>query len=388
MLRIAEQSIAPTPAASARRTRTPTSPARRCSPSPTGWAAPRPARSPRGSRSRRSRPPTTARLAPEEYLRRIAEAGQPADLRARPGRRDALGDGNDADRGAARRRRGQLRPRRRQPRLPLARRRAEPLTNDHSLVEELRRQGKLTRDQAAEHPQRSVITRALGPEPEVAGRHDDRPRPPRRRLPALHRRADDDARRRRRSPRSSPATTTSTRAPGGWSAPPTTAAAATTSPSSFPPSRQRRRGPGGRGRDPDRPERRGGGLHRRRRPGAQRERRPDAAGDPSRRPAAAGRRPAGARRSACCSSRRLADSRCDRRRRRARRAPGLVPRHRRGQPGRALPRPALRAAVRDRSLLGGVLEPDPRSGAARPTAASRDQPRAARPRRCGDLLDD
>lgn len=42
------------------------------------------------------------------------------------------------------------------------------LTNDHSLVEELRRQGKLTSDQAAEHPQRSVITRALGPEPAVA----------------------------------------------------------------------------------------------------------------------------------------------------------------------------------------------------------------------------
>jgi serine/threonine protein phosphatase PrpC len=42
------------------------------------------------------------------------------------------------------------------------------LTNDHSLVEELRRQGKLTREQAAEHPQRSVITRALGPEPHVA----------------------------------------------------------------------------------------------------------------------------------------------------------------------------------------------------------------------------
>lgn len=41
------------------------------------------------------------------------------------------------------------------------------LTNDHSLVEELRRQGKLTREQAAEHPQRSVITRALGPEPGV-----------------------------------------------------------------------------------------------------------------------------------------------------------------------------------------------------------------------------
>lgn len=41
------------------------------------------------------------------------------------------------------------------------------ITNDHSLVEELRRQGRLTRDQAAEHPQRSVITRALGPEPQV-----------------------------------------------------------------------------------------------------------------------------------------------------------------------------------------------------------------------------
>ncbi len=41
------------------------------------------------------------------------------------------------------------------------------LTNDHSLVEELRRQGKLTASEAAEHPQRSVITRALGPEPEV-----------------------------------------------------------------------------------------------------------------------------------------------------------------------------------------------------------------------------
>lgn len=45
--------------------------------------------------------------------------------------------------------------------------RLRQITNDHSLVEELRRQGKLTREQAAEHPQRSVITRALGPEPQV-----------------------------------------------------------------------------------------------------------------------------------------------------------------------------------------------------------------------------
>jgi protein phosphatase len=38
------------------------------------------------------------------------------------------------------------------------------LTRDHSLVEELKLQGKLTEEQAAEHPQRSIITRALGPE--------------------------------------------------------------------------------------------------------------------------------------------------------------------------------------------------------------------------------
>jgi PPM family protein phosphatase len=41
------------------------------------------------------------------------------------------------------------------------------LTKDHSLVEELRRQGRLTEEQAEEHPQRSIITRALGPEPNV-----------------------------------------------------------------------------------------------------------------------------------------------------------------------------------------------------------------------------
>jgi PPM family protein phosphatase len=41
------------------------------------------------------------------------------------------------------------------------------VTHDHSLVEELMRRGKLTPEQAAEHPQRSIITRALGIEPEV-----------------------------------------------------------------------------------------------------------------------------------------------------------------------------------------------------------------------------
>ena len=41
------------------------------------------------------------------------------------------------------------------------------ITEDHSLVEELLRQGRLTAEEAEEHPQRSIITRALGPEPEV-----------------------------------------------------------------------------------------------------------------------------------------------------------------------------------------------------------------------------
>jgi protein phosphatase len=41
------------------------------------------------------------------------------------------------------------------------------LTDDHSLVEEMRRSGKLTAEEAANHPQRSIITRALGPDSSV-----------------------------------------------------------------------------------------------------------------------------------------------------------------------------------------------------------------------------
>jgi PPM family protein phosphatase len=41
------------------------------------------------------------------------------------------------------------------------------LTDDHSLVDELIRQGRLTPEEAVEHPQRSIITRALGPEATV-----------------------------------------------------------------------------------------------------------------------------------------------------------------------------------------------------------------------------
>jgi protein phosphatase len=42
-----------------------------------------------------------------------------------------------------------------------------PVTEDHSLVAELVRSGDLTRAQAAEHPQKNLITRALGAEDDV-----------------------------------------------------------------------------------------------------------------------------------------------------------------------------------------------------------------------------
>ena len=45
--------------------------------------------------------------------------------------------------------------------------RLEQLTDDHSLVGELVRSGKLSPEEAETHPQRSVITRALGTEPDV-----------------------------------------------------------------------------------------------------------------------------------------------------------------------------------------------------------------------------
>jgi PPM family protein phosphatase len=43
----------------------------------------------------------------------------------------------------------------------------EQLTDDHSLVGDLMRSGRLTPEEADAHPQRSVITRALGTDPEV-----------------------------------------------------------------------------------------------------------------------------------------------------------------------------------------------------------------------------
>ena len=80
-----------------------------------------------------------------------------------------------------------------------------------------------------------------------------------------------------------------------------------------------------------------------------------------------------------------------------RRAPGLVPRHRRRRPGRALPRPSLRPAARDRALLArstsspvqvDVVPADRRDSATNHDAAlprrrrsPARRPRARRPRR-------
>src|SRR5438045_6427992 len=45
--------------------------------------------------------------------------------------------------------------------------RLEQLTEDHSLVNELLKSGKLSPEEADVHPQRSVITRAVGTDPDV-----------------------------------------------------------------------------------------------------------------------------------------------------------------------------------------------------------------------------
>jgi PPM family protein phosphatase len=49
--------------------------------------------------------------------------------------------------------------------------RLERLTEDHTLVAELERQGKITQEEAGRHPQRSIITRALGAEHDIEVDH-------------------------------------------------------------------------------------------------------------------------------------------------------------------------------------------------------------------------
>ena len=105
----------------------------------------------------------------------------------------------------------------------------EQLTRDHSLVAELERSGQITPEAAEHHPQRSIITRALGPEPDVqvdtytlAGRDGDVFLICSDGLTSM---ISDDELRLDPALRGRP----SRRPPSRWCAPPTRAAARTTS---------------------------------------------------------------------------------------------------------------------------------------------------------------
>ena len=114
---------------------------------------------PRSARRRRA-PRSSSRAIVRAANRKIYELAQSDESHAR--------HGHDRDGRAGGRRRGRARPRRRQPRLPLPRRRARAA---HAATtrwwRSSMRMGKLTPEDAEHHPQRSIITRALGPEPDV-----------------------------------------------------------------------------------------------------------------------------------------------------------------------------------------------------------------------------
>ena len=231
------------------------------------------------------------------------------------------------------------------------------LTSDHSLVEELRRQGRLTDEQAEDHPQRSIITRALGPEREVeVDTMTYRARPGdvyllcsdglttmvREERIAATAGGHREPRRRRLEP--------GPRGERGRRA------------------RQHHRGrlPGGGGRaggrdegaaDADRPGRRGGGAdgggH-----GGGRGRRGGQSPRARRRPSAAPHR-AGGRAASPSPSPRWRSLASARRRSDLRLASGVLPGHRLRRPRRALPRPSVRAAAGDRALHPGLLGAGP-----------------------------
>ena len=142
--------------------------ARRCSPSPTGWAARRPGEVASAvaveaveerARVERARPRRSSPAIVRDANRRIYDLAVADESRRGMGttltpRRCTSGEVSLAhvgDSRAYRMRDGEL----------------EQLTRDHSLVAELERSGQITAEAAEHHPQRSIITRALGPEPEV-----------------------------------------------------------------------------------------------------------------------------------------------------------------------------------------------------------------------------
>ena len=207
-----------------------------CSRWPTAWAATAAARSrPAGRRRRcathldrgRSRPtrscgpcswPTTPSSRPaadDPELRGMGTTLCAIAVVQAPTRRRAAGH----------------RQRRRLPGLPAPRRRSSsrsPRTTAWSAT--LVRQGRLTPEEAAVHPQRNILTRALGIDARVDGRLVGG-RPGRRRpLPALQRRPVQRGRRRPHRGHAAPAGRPDRGGRASWCAWPTRAAAATTSP--------------------------------------------------------------------------------------------------------------------------------------------------------------
>ena len=255
--------------------------------------------------------------------------------------------------------------------------RLERLTRDHSLVEEMRRKGQLTDAQAEDHPQRSIITRALGPEPEVEVDVQTVPAQPgdvfllcsdglttmlddehiarilaaATSLEAAVRALIDEAN--RAGGRDN--ITALAFAPRGLAAA----------------SRQREPegatliGASARGGGADRHR---GSPPRRRRGGA----RSGASSSPPSRSAGGCERAAKALAAVVLLG-------GDRLRRLVRQPPDLVPRHRRRRPGRALPRPSLRTPLRDRALSGALCEPAPDrlAAGAPPRRGHRPQPALA-----------
>ena len=183
----------PIRAASAGATRTPGSATRRCSPSPTAWAAPAAGRSPPASprRARRVR-----RRQRRVARRRTHPGGEPPGLRARARGLGRLGDGHDDHRRPLRGRHRLDRPRRRLPRLPDPRPQGRPADR-----------GSLARRRA--RPHRQALAGGGRDAPAALGDHArarNRPRRRRRRVlgrgeagrpvPHLLGRADRDGRRR------------------------------------------------------------------------------------------------------------------------------------------------------------------------------------------------
>ncbi len=141
------------------RTRTPRSPTRACSRSPTGWAATRTATSPAGPPSRPS--PGCRSCRPGRRPRHRRRRGVRAARRPRPAGPGAGADGHDPDRDGLGRPPLRRRAHRRLPRLPAARPGPLPAHPRPHDGPDARGRREAHPEEAANHPRGSVLVRAL-----------------------------------------------------------------------------------------------------------------------------------------------------------------------------------------------------------------------------------